>query len=81
MPIFIPVADLVNMSRQTAVLAYNFGDGLCNFILPHAAATMGFVGSAGIPFAKWIKFVMKLFVIWCIVGIALLMLASIIGYA
>lgn len=81
MPIFIPVADLVGMSRQTAILAYNFGDGLCNFILPHAAATMGFVGSAGIPFSKWIKFVSKLFVIWCIVGIALLMLASVIGYS
>lgn len=40
MPIFIPVADLVGMSRQTAVLAFNFGDGFCNFILPHAAATM-----------------------------------------
>ena len=52
MPIFIPVADLVHMSRQTAVLAFNFGDGFCNFILPHAAATMGFVGAAGIPFSR-----------------------------
>lgn len=33
MPVFIPVADLVGMSRQTAVLAFNFGDGFCNLHL------------------------------------------------
>lgn len=80
MPIFIPVADLVGMSRQTAVLAFNFGDGFCNFILPHAAATMGFVGCANIPFTKWFRFIITLFLIWVVVGILLLMGASAIGY-
>ena len=81
MPIFTPVADLVGMSRQTAVLAFNFGDGFCNFILPHAAATMGFVGMANIPFTKWFRYAIVLFAFWCVVGSALLMLASQIGYA
>lgn len=80
MPIFVPVADLVGMSRQTAVLAFNFGDGFCNFILPHAAATMGFVGCANIPYTKWFKYSIKLFGLWCIVGSVLLMLAGVIGY-
>lgn len=80
MPIFIPVADLVGMSRQTAVLAFNFGDGFCNFILPHAAATMGFVGCANIPFTKWFKYAIKLFAMWCVVGSILLIIASQIGY-
>ncbi len=80
MPIFIPVADLVGMSRQTAVLAFNFGDGFCNFILPHAAATMGFVGCANIPFTNWFKYAIKLFGIWCAVGSALLIAASVMGY-
>ena len=80
MPIFIPVADLVGMSRQTAVLAFNFGDGFCNFILPHAAATMGFVGCANIPFTKWFRYAIKLFAIWCVVGSVLLIVASRIGY-
>lgn len=80
MPIFIPVADLVGMSRQTAVLAFNFGDGFCNFILPHAAATMGFVGCANIPFTKWFKYAIKLFGIWCAVGSVLLIVASQMGY-
>ena len=80
MPVFIPVADLVGMSRQTAVLAFNFGDGFCNFILPHAAATMGFVGLANIPFTKWFLYAAKLFLIWVVVGIILLMAATMIGY-
>jgi uncharacterized ion transporter superfamily protein YfcC len=80
MPIFVPVADLTHMSRQVAVLAFNFGDGLCNFILPHAAATMGFVGYANIPFTRWLKFIWKLFLIWFIVGSALLIIATMINF-
>ena len=80
MPIFIPVADLVGMSRQTAVLAFNFGDGFCNFILPHAAATMGFVGCANIPFTKWFSFIIKLLAMWVLIGIVLLMAATMIHY-
>ena len=81
MPIFVPVANLVGMTRQTAVLAYNFGDGFANFIMPHAAATMGFVACANIPFTKWFQYVFKLFLIWVVVGIALLMIATAIGYS
>jgi len=80
MPIMVPVADLVGMSRQTAVLAFNFGDGFCNFILPHAAATMGFVGAGNIPFTRWFRFVIKLFGIWVIIGSILLVIATLIGY-
>lgn len=80
MPIFIPVADLVGMSRQTAVLAFNFGDGFCNFILPHAAATMGFVGFANIPFTKWFKYAIKLFALWVVIAMVLLMIATTMNY-
>lgn len=80
MPIFIPVADLTHMSRQVAVLAFNFGDGLCNFILPHAAATMGFVGFANIPFTQWLRFIYKLFLLWFLIGSLLLIIATMIPF-
>ena len=80
MPIFIPVADLTHMSRQVAVLAFNFGDGLCNFILPHAAATMGFVGYANIPFTQWLRFIYKLFLLWFLIGSILLIVATMIPF-
>lgn len=81
MPIFVPVADLIGVTRQTAVLAFNFGDGFCNFILPHAAATMGFVGALGVPFGKWFQYAIKLFGLWCIIGSVLLVIATVMGYA
>jgi uncharacterized ion transporter superfamily protein YfcC len=80
MPIFIPVADLTHMSRQVAVRAFNFGDGLCNFILPHAAATMGFVGFANIPFTQWLRFIYKLFLLWFLIGSLLLIIATMIPF-
>ncbi len=44
MPLFLPVADLVGMTRQTAILAFNFGDGFCNYVLPTSTALMGLIG-------------------------------------
>ena len=41
MPIMIPLADLLGVTRQTAVLAFNFGDGFVNYILPTSGALMG----------------------------------------
>ena len=81
MPIMVPVADLIGMTRQTACLAYSFGDGFSNNILPHAAATMGFVGAVGIPFSRWFRYAFKLFIIWFFVACALLMVATVIGYS
>ena len=40
MPIFIPVADMVGITRQTAVLAFNFGDGFGNYVIPMSTALM-----------------------------------------
>ncbi len=80
MPIMIPVADIIGMSRQTAVLAFNFGDGLCNYILPHSSALIGFLAAANIPYDKWMRFMGKLFVIWFFTGSAILLLAHMIGY-
>lgn len=80
MPIFLPAADMIGMSRQLAVLCFNFGDGFCNAILPHAAVTLAMVSMGDIPFAKWFKFVWKLFAAWVVVGCIMLMIATVIGY-
>lgn len=80
MPIFLPVADMIGMSRQLAVLCFNFGDGFCNAILPHAAVTLAMVSMGDIPFARWFRFVWKLFAIWVLVGCVMLMIGTVIGY-
>ena len=52
------------MTRQTSVLAFNFGDGFCNYILPHSTALMGIISAVNIPYDRWMKFMWKLFLIW-----------------
>lgn len=76
MPIFLPVADMIGMTRQTAILAFNFGDGFCNYILPTSTALMGILGVANIPYDRWMKFMWKLFLIWVVVGSVLVTIAQ-----
>lgn len=80
MPVLIPVADIVGMTRQTAVLAFNFGDGFCNYILPTSSALMGFLGAANIPYEKWVKYIWKLFLIWIATGACILIGAYLIKF-
>jgi len=80
MPIMAPLADLLGLTRQTAVLAFTFGDGFCNYILPHSSALMGITGAANVPYDKWMKFMWKLFLIWVILGCILVSIAQYINY-
>jgi hypothetical protein len=80
MPIMLPVADMIGMTRQTAVLAFNFGDGLSNYILPTSSALMGFLAIANIPYEKWMKFMWKLFLVWTLTGSILVIIANSIHY-
>lgn len=68
MPIMIPLSDLLGVTRQTTVLAFNFGDGFCNYILPHSTALMGIISAVNIPYDRWMKFMWKLFLIWALVA-------------
>lgn len=79
MPIFAPLADVIGMTRQTAVLAFNFGDGFCNYILPTSTALMGVLGATDVPYDKWMKFMWKLFLIWIVVGSILMVGAQVIN--
>ncbi|MCK5684077.1 YfcC family protein [bacterium] len=72
MPIMAPLADMVNITRQTAVLAYQFGDGFSNMIIPTSAVTIAAIGMAGIPWGKWAKWIFPLMVIYFILGALLL---------
>ena len=80
MPIMLPVADIIGMTKQTAVLAFNFGDGLSNYILPTSSALMGFIAMVGISYSNWMKFMWKLFLIWTVVGAVLVIVANSVNY-
>jgi uncharacterized ion transporter superfamily protein YfcC len=72
MPIMAPLADLVGVTRQTAVLAFQFGDGFSNMIIPTSAVAMGVLTLAGIPWEKWARWIIPLELIYLLVGCLLL---------
>ncbi len=59
MPLMAPLSDLVGVSRQTAVLAFQLGDGLTNLIIPTSASLIGCLGVARIDWLVWAKFISK----------------------
>ncbi len=59
MPIMVPLADILGISRQTAVLAFQFGDGIFNLIIPTSGVTMGVLAVARIPYGEWLRWVWK----------------------
>jgi len=62
MPIMSPLAELTGVSQQTAVLAYQFGDGLTNMVVPTSALVVGTLALGKIPYVQWVKFVTPLLV-------------------
>lgn len=78
MPIFLPLADIVGITRQTCVLAFNFGDGFSNFMIPTAASLMGVISMANINLPQWYKFFAKLFLLWSAAAMVLVTIAQMI---
>lgn len=74
MPIMTPLADILGIARQSAVLAFQFGDGLLNIIIPTSGVTMGILSIAKIPYNVWLKWVWKLIVVFTIFSMIFLAL-------
>jgi uncharacterized ion transporter superfamily protein YfcC len=81
MPLMAPISDLVGVSRQVAVLAFQMGDGLMNMIVPTNPVLMGILGLAAIPYDKWFRFIFPLIIKLLIVCSIALVIAVWIGYS
>ena len=79
MPIMTPLADLLGIERQVAVLAFQYGDGITNSIIPTSASLMGYLAVAGIPYERWVKFIWKLILAWLAIATIALVVAVLIG--
>jgi len=79
MPIMTPLADLLGMERQIAVLAFQYGDGITNSIIPTSASLMAYLAVAGIPYERWVKFVWKLILGWVLIALVAIVIAVMIG--
>jgi uncharacterized ion transporter superfamily protein YfcC len=60
MPIMSPLATLTGVPQQTAVLAYQFGDGFTNMVVPTSALVIGALALGKIPYGAWVRFITPL---------------------
>ncbi len=72
-PIMAPFSDLIGLSRQSMVLAFQFGDGFTNIITPCSGVLMAALGMARIPYVQWLKWVWKFVLLLMAVGFLLLL--------
>jgi uncharacterized ion transporter superfamily protein YfcC len=79
MPIMSPLATLTGVPQQTAVLAYQFGDGFTNMIVPTSALVMGALALGKIPYGAWVRFITPLLLKIFALAIVFLVLTVHIG--
>lgn len=80
MPIMVPIADLSGITRQVAVQAFQFGDGLSNVITPASSALMAGLGMAKIDLSKYMKWYTPLLIILIILATIALVILQTIGW-
>ena len=80
MPVLSPLADVVGVTRQTAVLAYQFADGFSNILTPLQGYFMAGLALAGIPYQKWIRWIAPLALMWFVLGGIFVVIATLINY-
>ena len=73
MPIMSQFADLIDVSRQTTVLSFQFGDGFTNMLTPTSGVLIGVLGMARIPYGTWLKWVWKFILALIIIGFILML--------
>ncbi|WP_081831837.1 Na+/H+ antiporter NhaC family protein [Geomicrobium sp. JCM 19038] len=81
MPIMSGLSDLVGITRQTAVLAFQFGDGFANILYPTSGYFMATLAIAKVGWDKWVKFIWPLLFVWYLLAVVFLMIAQYMNFA
>jgi uncharacterized ion transporter superfamily protein YfcC len=72
MPVMSQFSDLIGISRQATVVAFQLGDGFTNMITPTSGVLLGVLSVAKIPYEKWFRWVLPLILILFFLGFLLL---------
>jgi uncharacterized ion transporter superfamily protein YfcC len=75
MPLLVPLSDLIGLSRQVTVLAYQYGAGLCELVTPTNGALMAMLAASGVRYEDWLGFVLP------VIGVIAALAALAIGVA
>lgn len=79
MPVMVPLSDLIGLSRQVTVLAYQTGAGLMDMLTPTNGALLAVLLAAGVPYQRWLRFAVGGWVLTTLVGIGGILVALAIG--
>ena len=80
LPVMIPVGELIGITRQSAVLAFQIGDGVSNLINPSLGGIIAMLSLCRIPFDRWLRFIFPLFIMIWLISIVFLIVSVLIGY-
>lgn len=80
MPLMVPLADALGLSRQAAVLAFQLGDGLVNLVSPISNTLVSCLALSGVSYQKWLRYFLPLVGIYLIIGTGFMFLAGAVGY-
>ena len=81
LPIMIPVGDLVGLTRQTTILAFQIGDGVTNLINPTLGGLIAMLSLSRVPFDRWLRFIAPIMLVILLMCWIFLMLAVMINYS
>ena len=81
MPVLVPLSDLLGLSRQVTVLAYQYGAGLCDLVTPTNGALMAILGVAGVRYEEWMRFTAPLYLALMALGAVAVVVGIVIGLA
>lgn len=79
MPVLVPLSDLLGLSRQVTVLAYQYGAGLCELLTPTNGALMAIIAAARVRYDEWLKFAIPLYLVLFALGVLALITSIAIG--
>lgn len=80
MPIMVPMADVLGITRQNISLAYHMGDAITNIVSPANATLMAGLAMANIPWTTWMKWFLKIFIYLMMIGMGACSIAVLIHY-
>jgi uncharacterized ion transporter superfamily protein YfcC len=79
LPILVPLGDLLGLSRQVTVLAYQYGGGLCELLTPTNGALMAILAAAQVRYEDWLRFALPLLVALLALGASAVGLGVVLG--
>lgn len=79
MPLMAGLGDLLGVTRQVAVLAFQLGDGVTNLVVPTSAVLMGVIGVAGLNWTQWVRIIWRFVLVLFGLGAGFVALAVLVG--